>query len=99
MRMNYIWKRTAKGYKQIPEPKLNPIALYSLFRKDLNTGKWIRCSDSAYTEALAYRVYRDRLSFAPLTYSIRPIVIVPLQAQGSRKDELSSKHYRQAHYR
>jgi hypothetical protein len=58
-----------------------PMALYSLFRRDAFNKKWIRVSDHAYSERLAYRIFLERIILAPLTYSIRPIKVESLQAQ------------------
>lgn len=56
-----------------------PIKLYSLFRKDANG--WIRISDSAYSEPLAYRVFSQRMLANPLLLVIKPIKIESLGAK------------------
>ncbi len=56
------------------------IKLYSLFRKDV-AGHWIRVSDNAYSEVLAYRVFTERLLVNPIAFAIRPIKIVSLEAR------------------
>ena len=54
------------------KPLTHKVKLYSLFHSD-NNHRWIRVSDNAYSELLAYRVFTSRLSKEPLKLSIRPI--------------------------
>lgn len=61
------------------------IQLYSLFRQDAVTKRFVRISDEAYTPQLACRVFAERLSKAPLSLSIRPINIKSDKAEGITK--------------
>jgi hypothetical protein len=83
--MPKIFRMPAESICSLPLPVVltyRPLVLYSLFRKDVNTKRWIRVSDSAYDEKTAMRVFSARYLTAPLTYSIRPIRIEENKAQG-----------------
>lgn len=60
----------------LPVYGYTPRAFYSLFQKDVNTGKWKRITETAYLdEKMAVRVYLSRLAEAPLSRAIRMVRI------------------------
>ena len=61
------------------------LVMYSLFKKDMNTGRWVRISDNAYNERLAYRIFKERFAEAPLSFSIRPVRVQSSKAQGASR--------------
>lgn len=66
--------------KRVAKIAVTRMLLYSLYQK--KCGRWLRVSDVAYNQALAYRVFITRLLTQPEIYSIRPIQIELPKAQG-----------------
>jgi len=76
----------------LPRPlEYKPMILYSLFKIDRFSKRWIQVRSEAFDEKTAYWVFKSKIAEAPLSYSIRPIRIKANKVEGITKH--SRPHY------
>lgn len=73
------------SYGPTSKPLVQHIALYSLFRKELATGRYIRCRTECFSEKLAIRIWKDiclESAMRAEPYVIRPVKLDFSKVQG-----------------